>query len=110
MCGQLFWRAALSSLHPDEHLRGDKLPGGFVDVHGAAKILNVSVSYLNKARIYGAGPRFSKFGHLVRYSVPGLYEWARSSERASTSDAYPKVEKSGPPEASRSARHCNGDD
>jgi hypothetical protein len=75
----------LSSHHPLERRHGDTHPQ-FVDVLRAAEILDVSASFLNKARISGDGPRFAKFGHSVRYAVPDLELWAAARLRTSTSD------------------------
>jgi hypothetical protein len=61
--------------------------GKFCDVNGAAEILNVSESFLNKKRLTGDGPEYVKFGKAVRYPVAGLFEWAASRVRRSTSDA-----------------------
>jgi hypothetical protein len=58
----------------------------FVDVGDAAKILGVSESFLNKARLDGTGPPFCKFGKAVRYSVTALLAWTASRTRRSTSD------------------------
>jgi hypothetical protein len=58
----------------------------FVDAKGAAKILNISASFLNKARMTGDGPPYVKFGFHVRYSVPAILAWAESRTRSSTSD------------------------
>ena len=58
----------------------------FVDTPAAAKILNISASFLNKLRVTGEGPSYSKFGAHVRYSVSALLEWAESQSRKSTSD------------------------
>jgi hypothetical protein len=59
----------------------------YVDTAGAAEVLNVSQSYLNKARLDGSGPVFHKFGAAVRYSVPMLLKWAKAQQRISTSDS-----------------------
>jgi Helix-turn-helix domain len=59
----------------------------YVAVPDAAKILGVSVSFLNKLRCYGGGPSFNKVGRrAVRYNVAALREWADSGLRRSTSD------------------------
>jgi hypothetical protein len=58
----------------------------FVDVKGAAEILKISPSFLNKARVYGGGPPFVKIGKAVRYRVSGLFSWADAQARRSTSD------------------------
>ena len=75
-----------------QQLRADLARGGllerveFVDVGDAAKILGVSESYLNKARLDGTGPPFCKFGKAVRYRVSAIMIWAESRTRSSTSD------------------------
>ena len=53
----------------------------YVAVPVAAEILGVSVSFLNKLRCYGGGPRFQKVGgRIVRYNVVALRDWAESAE------------------------------
>lgn len=49
-----------------------------VRVQQAAEHLGVSKSFLDKARIYGGGPRFMKFGRAVVYNTKDLDDWARS--------------------------------
>jgi len=68
----------------------------YVGVKGAAEILHVSASFLNKLRLTGNGPVFAKFGFHVRYSVPALLAWAESRSRTSTSDAKPPNERPPP--------------
>ena len=58
----------------------------YVNVKGAAEILHVSASFLNKLRMTGGGPHFAKFGFHVRYEIATLLAWARSRTRMSTSD------------------------
>jgi hypothetical protein len=58
----------------------------FGDVHIAARVLDVSPSYLNKLRVYGSGPPFVKFGKSVRYHIPSALAWAAARTRRSTSD------------------------
>jgi hypothetical protein len=48
--------------------------------------LGVSASFLNKARVTGNGPPYSKLGFSVRYSVQALLDWAAAQSRTSTSD------------------------
>jgi helix-turn-helix protein len=60
--------------------------GEFVDVGDAARILHVSESFLNKARLDGTGPPFCKFGKAVRYELAALQAWTASRTRTSTSD------------------------
>ena len=52
----------------------------------AAKILNVSMSWLAKARLSGEGPRFVKIGRAVRYLEPSLREYIKGRTRGSTSE------------------------
>lgn len=52
----------------------------------AARILNVSTSWLAKARLSGAGPRFVKIGRAVRYLESSLREYIRARMRGSTSE------------------------
>ena len=55
-------------------------------VSGAAEFLQLSESWLNKARISGDGPRFIKMGRSVRYSLQALEEFKRAHARGSTSE------------------------
>jgi predicted DNA-binding transcriptional regulator AlpA len=71
-------------------------------VSGAAEFLQLSESWLNKARISGDGPRFIKMGRSVRYSLEALEEFKRANARGSTSEyerrpgpGRPAKEKSG---------------
>lgn len=59
-------------------------PIRFVDTKRAAEILGVSKSYLDHSRIAGNGPKFCKFGRVVRYAVSDLAEWANDRARVST--------------------------
>ena len=52
----------------------------------AAKILNVSLSWLAKSRLSGSGPRFVKIGRAVRYLETGLREYIKGRTRGSTSE------------------------
>jgi hypothetical protein len=52
----------------------------------AADILQVSTSWLAKARMRGDGPPFSKFGRMVRYGDRTLARYAKSQLRRSTSE------------------------
>ena len=52
----------------------------------AAKILNVSMSWLAKARLSGEGPRFVKIGRAVRYLESSLREYIKGRTRGSTSE------------------------
>jgi predicted DNA-binding transcriptional regulator AlpA len=52
----------------------------------AAKILNVSTSWLSKSRLTGSGPRFVKVGRAVRYPESSLREYIKGRTRGSTSE------------------------
>jgi len=52
----------------------------------AHQLLNVSVSWLAKARMRGDGPPFIKIGRNVRYSEAALLQWMRAHQRLSTSE------------------------
>jgi predicted DNA-binding transcriptional regulator AlpA len=52
----------------------------------AARILNVSVSWLAKARLSGTGPRYVKIGRSVRYPESAIREFIKSRMRGSTSE------------------------
>jgi hypothetical protein len=73
----------LSSLERSLHADALKQLG---DVSVAAKILDVSESYLNKARMAGTGPRYIKLGASVKYILPELLPWALARARTSTSE------------------------
>jgi predicted DNA-binding transcriptional regulator AlpA len=51
----------------------------------AAALLNLSTSWLAKARLKGDGPPYIKMGGAVRYSAAVLQEWMRGRQRLSTS-------------------------
>jgi predicted DNA-binding transcriptional regulator AlpA len=52
----------------------------------AAKMLNVSVSWLAKARLSGTGPRYVKIGRSVRYPESSIREFIKGRMRGSTSE------------------------
>jgi excisionase family DNA binding protein len=51
----------------------------------AAQILRVSVRTLERLRVTGAGPQYTKVGRLVRYRQADLDEWINARVRHSTS-------------------------
>ena len=54
----------------------------------AAAYCGVSRSYLNKSRLYGYGPSFSKLpGGIIVYSIRDLDEWIESRKQRSTSES-----------------------
>jgi predicted DNA-binding transcriptional regulator AlpA len=55
-------------------------------VSDAAKFLALSVSFLNKLRCSGGGPKFCKIGRAVLYDPADLETWLAERRRASTSD------------------------
>lgn len=67
----------------------------FVKTPGAAEHLQVGRSTLEKYRIYGGGPKFSKLGKSVVYRVSDLEAWAASRIVGSTSEADTRRGKSG---------------
>jgi hypothetical protein len=64
---------------------GSKAPSRMLGVREAAVYLNVSQSWLNKRRIYGHGPRYTKFGRRVNYLITDLDDFAASNRRQNTS-------------------------
>lgn len=52
----------------------------------AAAYVGASVSYMNKARVYGSGPPFFKTGKWISYSVADLDAWMATRKHASTSE------------------------
>ena len=52
----------------------------------AADLLNVSVSFLMKARLRGDGPRYRKVGRSVRYFEADVLDWLKARARTSTSE------------------------
>lgn len=54
----------------------DATPSRFLRPAEAAKYLNVSLSFLNKARLTGAGPRFRKpTRRVILYAIGDLDAW-----------------------------------
>jgi hypothetical protein len=51
-----------------------------------AEILNMSTSWLAKARLRGDGPRYVKIGWSVKYQGLDLIEYLKSKKRHSTSE------------------------
>jgi predicted DNA-binding transcriptional regulator AlpA len=76
---------------PPEH--GDMIakvrtarPAG-LDTREAARFLELSYRRLEKHRIYGTGPKYSKVGHRILYAINDLKEWAQSKAKRPTSDS-----------------------
>jgi predicted DNA-binding transcriptional regulator AlpA len=51
-----------------------------------AKRLQVSLSWLAKARMRGDGPPYVPVGRHIRYSEAALLQWIKSRQRLSTSE------------------------
>ena len=52
----------------------------------AAKMLQVSLSWLAKSRLRGDGPRYVKIGRAVRYPESSIREYIKARMRGSTSE------------------------
>ncbi len=53
----------------------------------AAEFLNLSSSFLEKARVYGGGPPFVRLGsRAVAYRLSDLTDWLEGRVRQSTSE------------------------
>ena len=55
-------------------------------VRQAASYLGLSKSFLDKARIYGGGPAFAKFGTAVVYSTDDLDAWMAANRVAANTN------------------------
>jgi len=62
------------------------LPPRYLRTPEAARFVGLSIRTLEKHRIYGTGPRYSKLGGRVVYAVDDLQSWVQSAAKASTSD------------------------
>jgi predicted DNA-binding transcriptional regulator AlpA len=63
-----------------------RITNALLEPKDAAVLLNVSLSWLAKARMRGDGPPFIKIGRSVRYSEAALQQWMKSRQRLSTSE------------------------
>ena len=61
----------------------------FLTTLEAAAYLSISARTLEKCRSIGGGPRFRKFGRIVRYTAADLDEWASGRSFEMTSDYVP---------------------
>lgn len=52
----------------------------------AAHYVGLSASTMEKRRVYGNGPRYTKLGRTVVYDVADLDAWVSANTRTSTSD------------------------
>jgi len=74
-----------------------------LDQHEAALLLGISARTLERYRVAGTGPRFSRIGRLVRYRQSDIAEYIEQHLHASTSEpsAVPFTSPSQTPLASR---------
>jgi predicted DNA-binding transcriptional regulator AlpA len=61
------------------------------DTLGAAAYTGLSKSTLDKLRVKGGGPRYSKPNKRVIYEEPDLDEYMEQAKRASTADPGPSL-------------------
>jgi len=66
------------------------LPQRYLRTPEAARFVGLSIRTLEKHRIYGTGPRYSKLGGRVVYCVEDLQAWVDGGANASTSDLRPR--------------------
>lgn len=59
----------------------------FLTTKEAAALLKISRRMLEKRRLTGEPPRFTKLGSRVVYALSDLLAWAEAGTRSSTSDA-----------------------
>jgi len=62
------------------------LPQRYLRTPEASRFVCLSIRTLEKHRIYGTGPRYSKLGGRVVYRVEDLQEWVDAAAKGSTSD------------------------
>jgi predicted DNA-binding transcriptional regulator AlpA len=62
------------------------MPPRYLRTPEAAAFVGLSIRTLEKHRIYGTGPRYSKLGGRVVYRLEDLQTWVESGAKASTSD------------------------
>ena len=59
----------------------------FVRVRDAAQFMGVSKGWLDKKRGEGGGPKFSRVGRSIVYSLDDLEKWVAERSVSSTSQA-----------------------
>jgi predicted DNA-binding transcriptional regulator AlpA len=62
------------------------MPPRYLRTPEAARFVGLSDRTLEKHRIYGTGPRYSKLGGRVVYRLDDLQAWVELGAKASTSD------------------------
>jgi predicted DNA-binding transcriptional regulator AlpA len=84
------YTSALALRNSQEMARPPETHDPSLSVVDAARYLNLSVSFLNKARCFGTGPRYVKCGlRRVAYRQSDLNAWRDQRAFASTSQ-YPQ--------------------
>lgn len=63
-----------------------QLPPRYLRTPEAARFLGLSGRTLEKHRTYGTGPKYSKIGGRVVYTLDDLQAWVARGGRRSTSD------------------------
>ena len=71
---------------PPRSARESKSGDRLLTPNEIAEFLRVSLSWLAKARMRGAGPPFVKVGRSVRYPEGALAQWMKSNLHLSTSE------------------------
>jgi hypothetical protein len=71
----------------DASFSGRQGGGRKLRVWEAADYVKISVSRLNKLRVYGGGPAYFKVGHSVIYDTAELDAWLTVHRRISTSES-----------------------
>ncbi|GAG36690.1 unnamed protein product [marine sediment metagenome] len=61
----------------------------FLSTTQASEFLSISPRTLERSRLDGDGPPYTKLGRLCRYSIDELEAWAAAGRRISTSDPGP---------------------
>ena len=61
-------------------------PPRYLRTPEASRFVGLSIRTLEKHRIYGTGPRYSKLGGRVVYRLEDLQAWVERGAKASTSD------------------------
>ena len=62
------------------------MPPRYLRTPEAARFVGLSLRTLEKHRIYGTGPRYSKIGGRVVYGLEDLQVWVQLGAKSSTSD------------------------
>jgi hypothetical protein len=68
-----------------ESIRAADLSSRMLGAREAAAYLNISKSWLDKRRVFGGGPPYTKFGRRVNYSIADLDDFAARNRRQNTS-------------------------